>query len=225
MGAMWLAWLAAVLSMIRITPSPVPGVLDLQRPTTDGWETYNNVVVLAEAQGIWNSSELNGEMKEVGPDTYVYRLDNGAHIQVSFRATGLRELTAEAIVLQGDVTKLSLSNDYGLATQIRYVVDGSGHDALAYQEPADGPGIMGAFYPVEGDSVAMIGNGLFMYQRTDSAVEGWMEVRRHPWLPAHTDPGHNWLERVHLTRAGGGEWVFGYSVNGYRVVVGGLTRD
>lgn len=208
-----LAWLLAVMALIRVVPSEsVPGILDLQRPTAGGWVTYNNIALLVEANGEWNSAELNGgNITEVAPGVFLYdTLDNGAHVRVDIRPSGLREVAAVATVLSGNVTKLALSNDYGIATEVRGVASGGEvFEASAYPEPADGHFVSGAFYPVPVGPLTLVGD-VVQYQRAEGAIEAYIEVRRTPWLPSQPEVGRNWIERAHLTLPGGGTWVFGY---------------
>ena len=208
---------AAILIRVIISPY-VPGLLDLQRCTADGWQTYNNIALLVEADGVWNSAELNGgTITETEPGVYDYeRLPNGALVRVTVATTGRREVTALATVLGGSVTQLALSNDYGLADDVSYAqTPDEAFDALSYPEPADGTGIMGAFCPISGATVTLFGKTVVQYQRASGATGGWIEIRRRPWLTSQPDPGHNWIERAHLTRHGGGEWVFGYLGGGH----------
>lgn len=204
---------AAILIRVILSPT-VPGILDLQRCTETGWQTYNNIALLVEANGVWNSAELDGgTITENRPGVYDYaRLPNGTRVRVEITVTGPREVRAVATVLEGNVTRLALSNDYGLAEQVRYVADGDQlFDALSFPEPPDGVGVMGRVCFIPPALLTLFGNGVFQYQDSPDAGEAMIEVRRHPWLVSQPDPGHNWIERAHLTRAGGGEWRFGFS--------------
>ena len=206
-----LSCLLTAAILIRVIPSPfVPGILDLQRCTPEGWQTYNNIAVLVEANDNWNSAELDGgTITEISPGVFDYAtLPNGAKIQVAISAVGPRSVRATATVLAGDVTRLALSNDYGLADAVQSV---QGVTAASLPAPRDGFGIPGAFYSLEVGRITMIGASLVQWQQADGAIEGFAEVRRTPWLPSQSVIGRNWIERVHLTRTGGGDWLFGYS--------------
>lgn len=209
-----MACLLTAAILIRVILSPVPGILDLQRCTPEGWQTYNNIALLVEANGQWNTAELDGgTITEISPSVYDYaRLPNGARVRVTISVTGRREVRAVAAVLEGNVTRLALSNDYGLAEQVRFVANGGAvFDALQFPEPSGGIGIVGAFYAIPVGRLTLWGNGVFQYQEASGAGEAMIEIRRHPWLASQPNPGHNWIERVHLTRSGGGEWRFGFS--------------
>jgi hypothetical protein len=205
-----LSCVLAAAILIRVVPSFVPGILDLQRCTPDGWQTYNNIALLVEADGVWNSAELDGgTITETHPGVFDYfTLPNGARVRVTVVVSGRREVRAVAAVLSGNVTRLALSNDYGLADSVRTV---EGLTANALPEPLDGAGVTGAFYVLTVGPLTMIGNSLVQWQHADGAIEAFAEVRRTPWLRSQPNPGHNWIERVHLTRSGAGEWFFGYS--------------
>lgn len=198
---------AAIAIRIVISAS-VPGVLDLQCPTPSGWETYNNLAVLAEVNGVWNSAELNGHgISESAPGVFEYApFDNGAIVTLRLTLVGARALDAEAIG-SPNISRLAISNDYGLADRVRYA---GAFDALSVNTPLDGPGVMGDFYSLPLGAIILHGDRLLQYQLAD-ADEMIIEVRRRPWLPSQPDIGHNWIERVHLTRHGhSGTWRFGY---------------
>jgi hypothetical protein len=210
-----LCWLLSLIALIRVVPSAtVPGILDLQRPTDTGWQTYNNIALLVEAGGTWNSSELNGgTITTIAPGRFKYAaLDNGASVRVDIRISGLREVQATATVTGGNVSKLALSNDYGIATEVRYVVAGSTYDARAYPAPKDGHFVSGSFYPVPPVALTLIGNGIIQYQRAVAPIEAYIEIRKTPWLPSQPTPEYQWIERAHLTARGGSTWTFGYAV-------------
>lgn len=216
---MLLGLLSLVISL-RVALSPVvDGVLDLQHRSHGSWQTYNNVSVLARVNGEWNSSELNGGAIEVLGDGW-FRLpvfDNGAAIDLHVSYTVWRELQFNVYTRpeSAPIEAISLSNDYGLASTIRFVsIAGQVFDALSMPEPTGGHYQAGDFYPLPLSRVVVLDG---QHQRvSEMPGEAFLEVRRVPWLPEHPDPGHNWFERVHLTivrEIGPGQyvgwWAFG----------------